>query len=64
MNLDIKQFNFLSILTAIVVMSYVGVAVFAFFEGTLTWSEFTGAVGTQSGLLLGYWLRGKDVTEQ
>lgn len=58
MNLEARQFNFLSILTALVVLGYVGAAVYAFSASLATWAQFSGAVGPIAGALLGYWLRG------
>lgn len=53
-----KQFNFLSILTAIVVLGYLGASIYAFIANAATWQEFSGAVGPIAGALLGYWLGG------
>lgn len=53
-----KQFNFLSILTALVVLGYIGASVYAFVQHAATWQEFSGAVGPIAGALLGYWLGG------
>jgi hypothetical protein len=60
MSIETKQFNFVSVLTALVVLGYVGVSGYAFASGTATWQEFSGAVGPLSGALLGYWLRGAN----
>ncbi len=55
---DIKEFNFLSWLTGIVVLLYIGASILAFMNSAITWQEFSGAVGPMAGLLLGYWVRG------
>lgn len=52
------QFNFLAILTALVVLGYLGVSGYAFAVNLATWAEFSGAIGPLAGALLGYWLRG------
>lgn len=53
-----RTINFLAVLTAIVVIGYVGVSGYAFATSAATWAEFSGAVGPLAGALLGYWLRG------
>ena len=58
MTLDAKQFNFLSILTALVVVGYLGVSIYAFVQAKVTWQEFSSAIGPVAGALMGYWLRG------
>jgi len=47
-----KQFNFLSILTAIVVLGYLGASIYAFISNAATWQEFSGAVGCACPFLL------------
>lgn len=59
MGMERSEFNFLSILTALVVLVYVGVSAFAMLQGSTTWPDFSGAVGPVAGLLLGYWVKGK-----
>lgn len=58
MPIDIRQFNFLSALTAIVVLLYIAPSVYAYVSGDISYKEFSGAVGPMAGLLLGYWVRG------
>lgn len=58
MTTEAKQFNFLAILTGIVVVGYIGVSAYAFATNLTSWQEFSGAVGPIAGTLLGYWLRG------
>lgn len=53
------EFNFLSILTALVVLAYVGVSAYSLFAGGASWQDFSGAVGPLAGMLLGYWVKGK-----
>lgn len=55
---DIKEFNFLSWLTGIVVLLYIGASIVSFMKSAITWQDFSGAVGPMAGLLLGYWVRG------
>ena len=57
--MNINEFNFLSILTALVVLGYVGVSAFVLINGGATWQDFSGAVGPIAGMLLGYWVKGK-----
>lgn len=59
MNLDIKQFNFLSILTACVVLPYVFMTCYAFLTGKLTWEQYQQAAGVPALAILTYWLGGK-----
>jgi hypothetical protein len=54
----LKRFNFLSWLTAIVLLLYIVPAIFAFNKKTITWQVFSGAVGPLAGVLLGYWVKG------
>ena len=54
-----KQFDFLSALTAIVVLIYVGASAFAFLYNDLEFNEFSTAVGPLSGMLVGYWIKGQ-----
>lgn len=54
-----RQFNFLAMLTALVVLGYVGTSVYAFVRSGLSWTDFSGTVGPMAGLLLGYWVRGE-----
>ena len=55
---DGKTFTFLSVLTGLIVVLYVGAAMFAMFMKMITWQDFSGSVGAISGLLLGIWLKG------
>ena len=57
---DSKSFSFLSWLTGIVVLLYIGAAIVAFLKAAITWQDFSGAVGPMAGLLLGYWVRGEQ----
>ena len=56
--MEVKQFNFLAILTALVVLLYVGASVYAFISHAATWQEFSGAIGPIAGMFAGYWLKG------
>lgn len=60
MSTDRRQFNFMSALTAIVVISYVLASAIALWQEAATWADFSGAVGPIAGLLLGYWLKGEQ----
>ena len=53
-----KTFDFLSALTAVVVLLYVGASGYAFISGRITFQEFSTAVGPMSGMLIGYWIKG------
>lgn len=55
-----SNLKFLSWLTGLVVLLYIGTAIYAFGRGTATWQDFSGAVGPMAGLLLGYWVRGEQ----
>jgi hypothetical protein len=56
----LKEFQFLSWLTAIVVIGYVVISGYAFIKDEVSWQDFSGAVGPIAGLLLGYWVRGEQ----
>ncbi len=51
--------KYLAWLTAIVAVLYVGASVYAFIRNSLSWSDFSGAVGPLAGTLVGYWIRGE-----
>lgn len=57
---DIEQrtFDFLSILTLLVVLLYVGLHAWGLIAGRLTFADLTANIGPMAGLLLGYWVRG------
>lgn len=56
-----KTFDFLSILTAVVVLAYLSTGVYSFVTGRITWEVFAGAFGSPATMLLGYWVRGKPL---
>lgn len=58
-DLERKTFDFLAILTFLVVMLYVGAHVWAMTAGVIRFAEFVTNVGPMAGLLLGYWVRGQ-----
>ena len=51
--------KFLGWLTGVVVVLYVGTAVFAFLRAGISWTDFSGTVGPIVGLLVGYFVRGE-----
>ena len=55
-----REIKFLSWLTGLVVLLYIGTAMYAFVRNGLPWQDFSGAVGPMAGLLLGYWVRGEQ----
>lgn len=60
MSIERNEFNFLSILTGLVVLGYVGVSAYVLINHATTWQDFSGAVGPIAGMLLGYWVKGKS----
>ena len=54
-----REFNFLALLTGLVVLMYVGASIYALAQRGLTWDDFSGAIGPIAGLLIGYWVRGE-----
>lgn len=54
-----RTFDFVSVLTAVVVLIYLCSATAALFIGKISWDVFQGQVGAPATLLLGYWVRGK-----
>lgn len=56
--LDKKTFDFVSILTGVVVLVYLGTGVYALATKMITWEVFAGAFGSPATMLLGYWVRG------
>lgn len=59
-DLERKTFDFLSIMTGVVVMLYIGTAVWATVNKVITWQDFLAAVGSPASMLLGYWVRGAN----
>jgi hypothetical protein len=57
-----KTFNFVSILTALVVLGYVVTGAIAFGLRIASWEQFSGAIGPIAGTLLGYFLKGDKTT--
>lgn len=58
MSLDGKQFNFLSILTGVVVLAYLTAWGYALVSGKSDITAFVRDVGPTVTLLIGYWARG------
>lgn len=58
MTLDAKQFNFVSVLTGIFTLVYLGGAIFALVTSAITFDRFLTVVGTPALPLFGYWARG------
>jgi hypothetical protein len=54
-----KTFDFLSILTAVIVLLFVGSSVWALTSKNIEWQDFLAAVGPMASMLLGYWVRGE-----
>lgn len=58
-DLERRTFDFLAILTVLVVLMYVGMHVWGVLSGLLKFSDLTTNVGPMAGMLLGYWVRGE-----
>lgn len=54
-----KTFDFLSILTGIVMLVYIGTGVWALVSERIEWDVFATAIGAPAMMLLGYWVRGE-----
>lgn len=50
-----KTFNFVAVLTSIVVLIFVATASWMALNGQMSWKDFAAAVGTPAGTLIGYW---------
>lgn len=59
MDLERRRFDFLAIMTFMVVVLYLGAHVWAVATGALRFQEFVANVGPLAGMLLGYWVRGQ-----
>ena len=57
--LDKKTFDLLSAITGVLVIAYVGSAIFGLAENKITWETFYGVIGTPTLTMLGFWIRGK-----
>lgn len=51
-----RQFDFLSILTGVVVVAYLGAAVYALVAQKISFEAFAAAVGAPVSTLLGFWV--------
>jgi hypothetical protein len=58
--LDKKTFDYLAILTGIVVLVYLGAGIFSLVHGKISWEIYSAAFGGPTTMLLGYWVRGKQ----
>jgi hypothetical protein len=52
-----KTIDFLFWLTGIVVLTFVGISAYSLITDKITFEAFSGAVGTTSGLLIGFWVK-------
>lgn len=60
MTLETRQFNFISILTGVVVTTFVGVASASYLMGIITWTQYSGSVVPLATGLIGFWIRGNN----
>ena len=58
--MEAKQFDFLSALTGVVVLVFLGAAVYALVEMKISFEVFAAAVGSPASALIGFWVRGKQ----
>jgi len=56
--LDKKTFDFLSALTGVVVVVYLGAWIYALVSGKAAIGDFVKDVGPITAMLIGYWARG------
>ena len=56
--MDKRLLDTVTLITAIVLMPMVGVSVWAFVKGSLTFHEYAAMWAEPLALLLGFWLRG------
>jgi hypothetical protein len=54
---DNKTVDFLFWLTGIVVLTFVGISAYSLIVDKISFETFSGAVGTTSGLLIGFWVK-------
>lgn len=59
MTIEDKQIDFLSWLTGIVVLVFLGAAVYALVTRRIDFNVFSAAVGAPASALIGFWVRGK-----
>jgi hypothetical protein len=57
-SVESKTFDFLSALTGVVVLTYLGAWVYALVTGKAEIAAFVKDVGPTATLLIGYWARG------
>lgn len=57
--MDDRQYDFLSVLTGVVVLIFLGAAVYSLVTKQITFEVFAAAVGSPASALIGFWVRGK-----
>lgn len=61
--LEVKKLNYLAILTLIALLIYFSGSLYALITTQINFKEFLAAVGTPTGLLIGYLARDMQVTQ-
>lgn len=61
---EIKSLNFLAVMTFIVVTGYMSASIYALLASTLSYQDFSAAIGPLAGMLLGYWVRDTKTNDQ
>lgn len=56
---ETRQFDFVSALTGVVVLVFLGASVYALAAGMITFEVFAAAVGSPASALIGFWVGGK-----
>lgn len=62
--MDKKLYDAVSVITAVVLLPMVVASAMSFFNGTLTFSEYSAMWREPLALLLGFWLRGVGRNDQ
>lgn len=61
MEIEQRKFNFLAIMTLLVVVIYVAASAIALYHGAIGFQQFKDDIGPSVTMLLGYWLRDASV---
>lgn len=64
MEIEQRRFNFLAIMTLLVVVIYVAASAVALYQGAIGFQQFKDDIGPSVTMLLGYWLRDATTRSQ
>ena len=57
--IEMKTFDFLSIMTGIMVLTFLGAATYSLIAAKITWAIYSAAIGSPTLALIAYWVGSK-----